>query len=124
MFFQRPFSGPSHGSELVSDLITNVSDNDFEAEVLNSETPVLVDFWAAWCGPCKAIAPLIEDVAKEYEGRLKVVKVDVDSSQKTAVKYSIRSIPTLMVFKDGDVHAQQMGAVPKSQITRLVDNAL
>lgn len=108
----------------MNDLITNVSDSDFEAEVLNSETPVLVDFWAAWCGPCKTIAPFIEDVAKEYEGRVKVVKVDVDSSQKTAVKYSIRSIPTLMVFKDGDVHAQQMGAVPKGQITQLVDNVL
>lgn len=108
----------------MSDLITNVSDSDFEAEVLNSETPVLVDFWATWCGPCKAIAPLIEDVAEDYQGRVKVVKVDVDSSQKTAVNYSIRSIPTLMVFKDGKVHAQQMGAVPKGQITRLVDNAL
>lgn len=108
----------------MSDLITHVNDSNFQTEVLDAGLPVLVDFWATWCGPCKAIAPVLEDVARDYQGKVKVVKLDVDANQKTAVNYGIRSIPTLMVFKDGQVHAQQMGAVPKGQITQLVDKAL
>lgn len=105
-------------------MITHISDSDFDSQVLQSDTPVLVDFWATWCGPCKAIAPVLEDIAKDYQGRLKVVKVDVDQNQKTAIAYSIRSIPTLMVFKSGKVEAQQLGAVPKGQIAQMLDRVV
>lgn len=108
----------------MSDMITHVSDNDFDTQVLKSETPVLVDFWATWCGPCKAIAPVLEDIAKDYHGRLKVVKLDIDQNQKTAIAYSVRSIPTLMVFKGGKVEAQQLGAVPKGQIAQMLDRVV
>ncbi|MCE5233187.1 MAG: thioredoxin [Mizugakiibacter sp.] len=108
----------------MSEMITHISDSDFDSQVLQSDTPVLVDFWATWCGPCKAIAPVLEDIAKDYQGRLKVVKVDVDQNQKTAIAYSIRSIPTLMVFKSGKVEAQQLGAVPKGQIAQMLDRVV
>lgn len=108
----------------MSDLINHVSDGDFESEVLNSDTPVLVDFWATWCGPCKAIAPILDEMAQTYQGRVKIVKVDVDKNQKTAMAYNIRSIPTMMVFKGGKVEATQLGAVPKGQITQMVESAL
>ena len=93
-----------------------VTDQNFKAEVIDSATPVLVDFWAVWCGPCKMIAPMVEELAKEYNGKLKVAKMDVDSNPKTAMNYGIRSIPTLLVFKGGTVVEQIIGAVPKRHL--------
>ena len=97
-----------------------VTDQNFAAEVLQSATPVLVDFWAVWCGPCKMIAPLVEELAKEYNGKLKVAKLDVDANPKTAMDFSIRSIPTLLVFKGGAVVEQIVGAVPKRHLQEKV----
>ncbi len=93
------------------------TDANFEDEVLKSDLPVLVDFWAVWCGPCKMIAPLVDEIAKEYEGKVKVGKLDVDNNQQVSIKYGIRSIPTLLIFKDGKIADQIVGAVPKSAIT-------
>ena len=101
-----------------------VSDSSFEADVLKSEGPVLVDFWAEWCGPCKMIAPALEEIGAEYQGRLKVAKVNIDSYPEAPTKYGVRSIPTLIVFKDGKPVAQQMGALPKSQLKAWIDQAL
>ncbi|HUB91485.1 MAG TPA: thioredoxin, partial [Dyella sp.] len=95
----------------MSELITHISDDTFDHEVLNSETPVLLDFWAEWCGPCKAIAPALEDLAKDYEGKLRIVKLNIDHNQKTPLNFGVRGIPTLMVFKNGKVEATQIGAV-------------
>jgi thioredoxin 1 len=94
----------------------HVSDQNFKSEVLDSQTPVLVDFWAVWCGPCKMIAPLVEELAKEYDGKLKVAKMDVDANPKTSMDFGIRSIPTLLVFKGGAVVEQIIGAVPKRHL--------
>lgn len=104
--------------------VHSVNDLSFEAEVLKSDVPVLVDFTATWCGPCRQIAPFIDQVGDEYVGRVKVVKVDIDESPGTAQKFGIRGVPTLYVFKGGQVVAQQVGAVPKSTITGLVARAL
>jgi len=106
----------------MSEFIHHVSDATFEPEVLKSEVPVLVDYWAEWCGPCKAIAPVLNEVAKEYSGKLKVAKVNVDENQETPRKYGIRGIPTLMLFKNGNVEAQKVGALSKSQLTAFLDS--
>jgi thioredoxin 1 len=108
----------------VSELISHVSDDAFDQEVLKSETPVLLDFWAEWCGPCKAIAPTLEDLAKQYEGKLRVVKLNIDHNQKTPREYGVRGIPTLMVFKNGKVEATQIGAVSKGQLVQMIDKAI
>ena len=108
----------------MSEHIHHVSDATFEQEVLQSKTPVLLDFWAEWCGPCKMIAPILDELAESYQGRLKVVKVNVDLSQKTPRTYGIRGIPTLMLFKDGKVQATQIGAVSKTQLTQLIEREL
>ena len=102
--------------------IQHITDASFEPEVLKSEVPVLVDYWAEWCGPCKSIAPILEAVAKEYGGRLKAAKVTVDENQSTPAKFGIRGIPTLMLFKNGNVEATKVGALSKSQLTAFLDS--
>ncbi len=101
-----------------------LTDDNFNSEVLESAQPVLVDFWATWCGPCRMIAPIVEELSEEYDGRVKVGKLDVDSAQKTAGSFGIRSIPTLLLFKEGKVAEQIIGAVPKEQIAAKLDSAL
>lgn len=101
-----------------------LSDSTFEDQVIKSETPVLVDFWASWCGPCRMLAPVVEDIASSYAGRLKVGKVNVDENQEITMKYGIRSIPTLILFKDGKAVEQIIGAVPKSEIERILKKSL
>ena len=101
-----------------------ITDANFESEVIKSNIPVLIDFWATWCGPCKAIAPIVEDLAKEYDGKVKIGKVDVDNNQQTAIKYGIRSIPTLLIVKNGKVNDTIVGAVPKAQIVQKLNAAL
>ena len=96
------------------------TDANFETEVLKSNVPVLVDFWATWCGPCRAVAPIVEELATEYSGRLKVAKVDVDSNPGISFKYGIRAIPSLFLFKDGEVVAQIVGALPKAEIVKRI----
>ena len=101
-----------------------LTDDNFGAEVLNAGLPVLVDFWATWCGPCRVIAPIVQELSSEYEGKAKVGKLDVDAAQKTAAEFGIRSIPTLLIFKGGKVADQIIGAVPKQQITEKLEAAL
>ena len=106
----------------MSDQITHVTDESFEPEVLKSDVPVLVDYWAEWCGPCKAIAPVLDEVAKQYGSKLKVAKVNVDENQEIPKKYGIRGIPTLMLFKNGNIEATKVGALSKSQLTAFLDS--
>ena len=108
----------------MSDLVQHVDDGSFASAVLQASEPVLVDFWAEWCGPCKMIAPLIDEAAAGYQGRVKVVKVNVDTAPKTARDYSVRGIPTLMVFRAGKVEATHVGALSKSQLSQLLDKQL
>ena len=108
----------------MSDNIVHTNDTSFEADVLNSDKPALVDFWAEWCGPCKMIAPILEEAASEYVDKMSVVKLNVDESPNIAQKFGIRSIPTLMLFKDGAVQAQKLGAMSKSQLMEFLDTNL
>ncbi|WP_250655696.1 thioredoxin TrxA [Alkalimarinus coralli] len=106
----------------MSDKIVNVTDDSFEEEVLSADTAVLVDYWAEWCGPCKMIAPVLEEIADEYEGRLKICKLNIDENEQTPPKFNIRGIPTLMLFKNGNVDATKVGALSKSQLTAFLDS--
>jgi len=108
----------------MSEGIVYLSDDTFEEEVLKSSDPVLVDYWAEWCGPCKMIAPILDEIAKEYAGRLKIAKLNIDENPGTPPKYGIRGIPTLMLFKNGNVEATKVGAVSKSQLTAFIDGSL
>ncbi len=108
----------------MSEHILQISDAEFEAKVLKSATPVLVDFWAEWCGPCKMIAPILEDVAVEYADRLVIAKVNIDNNPDTPQRYGVRGIPTLILFKDGEVHATKVGALAKSQLVTFLDSNL
>ena len=109
---------------MASDKVTHVTDSNFELEVMKSPTPVLVDFWAPWCGPCKAIAPIVEELADDYAGRLKVVKVNVDDNPQTPARFGVRGIPNLIIVKNGQVAEQIVGAVPKQHLVRAVDTAI
>ena len=108
----------------MSDKIVHVTDDNFENEVLQSSAPVLVDYWAEWCGPCKMIAPVLDEIAGEYQGRVKIAKLNIDDNPNTPPRYGIRGIPTLMLFKDGEVEATKVGAVSKSQLTAFIDSNL
>ena len=108
----------------MSDNVINATDSDLTQQVLESDVPVLVDFWAPWCGPCRMIAPALDQLASEYAGKAKVVKVDIDQNQATALKYHVRSIPMLLMFKNGQVQATQVGAVGKPQLAQLIDQVL
>ncbi|MEM7612483.1 MAG: thioredoxin TrxA [Pseudomonadota bacterium] len=108
----------------MSDKILQTSDATFASDVLESDIPVLLDFWAEWCGPCKMIAPLLDAAADDYAGRVKIVKLNIDENPNTPPKYGIRSIPTLMLFKGGSVHAQKLGAMSKSALTEFLDGNL
>ncbi len=108
----------------MSENILDVTDDTFEEEVLNSEQPVLVDYWAEWCGPCKSIAPILEELSTEYEGKIKIIKLNTEDNQKTSLKYGIRGIPTLMIFKNGNVEGTTMGAKSKSQLAAFIDSTI
>jgi thioredoxin 1 len=106
----------------VSEQILYLTDDTFEKEVINSSNPVLVDYWAEWCGPCKMIAPILEEVASEYTGKVKIAKLNIDENPQTPPRYGIRGIPTLMLFKNGNVEATKVGALSKSQLTAFLDS--
>ena len=107
-----------------SDLIKHITDASFDADVLQSAQPVLVDYWAEWCGPCKMIAPILDEVAKDYNGRLAIAKMNVDQNREVPAKFGIRGIPTLMIFKDGQLAATKVGALSKAQLTAFIDGQL
>jgi len=107
-----------------TDLITHTSDASFNADVIEADTPVLVDYWAEWCGPCKMIAPILDEVSKDYDGKLRVAKMNVDENRDVPAKYGIRGIPTLMLFKDGQLAATKVGALSKAQLTAFIDSHL
>ena len=107
-----------------SELITHTSDASFDSDVLKASTPVLVDYWAEWCGPCKMIAPILDDVSKDYIGKLRIAKMNVDENRDIPAKYGIRGIPTLMLFKDGQLAATKVGALSKAQLTAFIDSHL
>jgi thioredoxin 1 len=127
---QTPGYFPSSGLQttplrgIMSEHIHYVTDGDFETEVLQSPAPVLIDYWADWCNPCKALAPILDDVAKDYSDRLKIAKLNIDENQQTPAKYGIRGIPTLMLFKDGNLVATKVGLLSKSQLTSFIDSNL
>ncbi|GGC92397.1 MULTISPECIES: thioredoxin TrxA [Halopseudomonas] len=106
----------------MSDLIVHVTDSSFDSEVLKADGPVLVDYWAEWCGPCKMIAPVLDEIAKEYQGKLKIAKLNIDENADTPPKYGVRGIPTLMLFKDGNIEATKVGALSKSQLSAFLDS--
>ena len=106
----------------MSGAVVYVTDTTFDEEILKSDVSVLVDYWADWCGPCKMIAPILEEIAQEYEGKIKVTKLNIDENPETPPKYGIRGIPTLMLFKDGNVEATKVGALSKSQLTAFIDS--
>lgn len=108
----------------MSDNISHITDDNFDAEVLQAHTPVLVDYWAEWCAPCKVIAPVLDQIADEYAGKLKIAKLNIDDNPATPRTYSVRGIPTLMIFKGGDIVGQKVGAVSKSQLTAFIDESL
>lgn len=108
----------------MSDVIKHISDTSFEADVLAADKPILVDFWAEWCGPCKMIAPVLEEVAKEYAGRINIAKLNIDENTGAPAKYGVRGIPTLILFKNGAVTAQKVGALTKSQLSAFIDSNL
>jgi thioredoxin 1 len=105
-------------------MVAQVSDTSFETDVLKSKEPVLVDFWAEWCGPCRQVAPVLEEVAGEFKGKIKIVKLNVDESPQTASKYGVMSIPTLMIFKNGEMASRQIGAAPKAKIVKWINGAI